>query len=315
MPNNSTQARRELLWFNSKIKCDGRALFEKSMYLSGVKHLDDIVGARGEIMSYHAFKQKFPECRTNFLRYFGITCALPTQWKLWLTQMSGAPVRVNERNAEACLKKGDKVIPISRFATRDFYKFTKRVVTPTAVQRWEYQGIHPQSWPEVFYIPYKCTKSTKLQAFQYQIIHRYIPTRKFLHIRGVVDSPTCLYCDCNDSMVHYFYACRAVRTFWIKVFDYINSHIRPYHVLYDVKNVLFGVLDGSPIVNLMLLLGKHYLYGCKLKEKAMVFDKYIAYVKNVYETEKCAALRCEKMTANVTAKWNLFARGLMQGAV
>ena len=78
----------------------------------------------------------------------------------------------------------------------------------------------PDDWADVFRIPYTCTKSTKLQAFQYQVIHRYIPTKRFLFVRHIVDRPNCFKCNDDDTITHHLFRCPRVLNFWNDVFAY-----------------------------------------------------------------------------------------------
>lgn len=305
-PTDATQVRREYLWLNEFIKCDGGAIFEKHMYACGIKNIDDLADCTGTFLSYTCFKQKYPNCRTSFLRYLGIISAIPRRWKEMVRQYGGCPMDVSERNGVPYMRQNNKRIPITTISTRQLYNTIKPDVIPTATQRWEYQGLVPDNWAEVFYIPYSCTASTKLQSFQYQLLHRYLPTRKFLHVRGLVDSANCLRCVSADTLVHYLFTCHPTRDYWNKVFNFINSHVRPTRVMCNVRNVIFGVPDAPPIVNLMILCGKHYLHMRKAKGQTLVFEMLKSYLKSVYETEKHVARVCPKKKRAWSVKWLSF---------
>lgn len=61
---------------------------------------------------------------------------------------------------------------------------------------------------------YKTARDTKLQAFQYKLIHRVIPCNKYLANIRIKPDATCSYCDSTDTLQHFFYGCPSVNTLW-----------------------------------------------------------------------------------------------------
>ena len=169
--------------------------------------------------------------------------------------------------------------------------------------KWEIEGIKPEPWADFFNIPYECTKSTKLQAFQYQIIHRYIPTKKFLFVRSITDSPHCKHCKGLDTIVHYFVSCPRVAVFWETVFKFVSKNLSE-SLEPNVNNILFGILSVPPIINLLIIIAKHYIHTRKMEDLPLVWQSYLAYVSDIFQTEKRAAAGCPKLRAAVSDKWN-----------
>ncbi len=58
------------------------------------------------------------------------------------------------------------------------------------------------------------TRETKLQSFQYRILHRTITCRKILYDMKLVDSPNCLYCNNIDDIKHFLLSGEKTRNFW-----------------------------------------------------------------------------------------------------
>ena len=134
---------------------------------------------------------------------------------------------------------------------REFYRLGIERTKPAAVRKWEGEGFSPKDWSDIFTVPYTCTKSTKLQSFQYQIIHRFTPTRRFLCIRKIVDSPACLRCKGVDTIIHHFYDCPKVAKFWSDVAKYIREHGYASCQL-DRFEVLFGIPNAPAVINLLI---------------------------------------------------------------
>ena len=55
---------------------------------------------------------------------------------------------------------------------------------------------------------------TKLQSFQYRIIHKIIPCNKWLHTIKIKIDNICNFCTEVDDMTHFFINCPKVKEFW-----------------------------------------------------------------------------------------------------
>lgn len=104
---------------------------------------------------------------------------------------------------------------------------------------------------------------TKLQSLHFRIIHRYIPTRKFLSTRGITGSQLCPHCFQVDDLDHFFFNCDLVKPLWYRVLLLLKSKSNLANDFVSSKAVLIGNLKAPPIVNLILLLTKQYI----IKEK------------------------------------------------
>ena len=305
LPIDPSQIGKELLWLNSAIKCDKRAIFDKNMYECGIKTVGDIVSERGTIMNFAEMKRKYPGIRVNFLRFLSIVSAIPRSWKNNLRSQRECGIDLDEREGPPKINIGDKIVNLGKLQTKDFYWLIRKTVKPNAITKWEREDVNPDNWSRLFLIPYICTRSTKLQAFQYQIIHRYIPTRKFLYVRKVIDSPRCERCNDIDTLMHHFCSCPAVVNFWESVFGYINDHLSE-PIQRNNHNIIFGIADAPSVVNLLVIIGKHFIHSNAVQRTQLVFHAYLAYVKDVYQTERRAAVGCVESLNKLSKKWELF---------
>ena len=73
---------------------------------------------------------------------------------------------------------------------------------------------------------------------------------------------------------------------------------------------MFGIFDASPVVNLLILLAKHYLYLCKRSGRMIRMEAYLGYVKGVHAAEMKAANGCIKKVIKTQCKWSAFAQEL-----
>ena len=301
-PKSSHQMKREYIWFNEYVKCDGKSLFEESMYKCGISHVGDLMDNRGLVLRYHDLKQKFPELRLNFLRYMGLISAIPIEWK----NKARGPTEREDDDAvsQGQIIMGDRPISLHKIMTRDIYSLGMKKCKPTALTRWENEGLAPLKWSEILQLPYKCTRSTRLQSFQFQITHRYIPTKKYLHLRGLVTTPVCHRCSRIDNINHHFYMCPSVQSFWNDVFSFISECVKK-RVKPTLQNVMFGMLNASPVLNLLIIVGKSYIHSCNARERPIMFHNYLSRVREEFEIEKRVAIGCNIKVADLRDRWKI----------
>ena len=119
---------------------------------------------------------------------------------------------------------------------------------PSAVVNWEAKGFQ-LNWEKIFEIPYSCTMSTRLQTLHYRIVHRFIPTNKFLFTRRVIASAKCSYCDQIDTLEHFIHGCTKIKSIWQKAFRVLGICVQD-----QLLACLFGIVGGKEGHNAIVLL-------------------------------------------------------------
>ena len=139
-----------------------------------------------------------------------------------------------------------------------------------------------------------------IRWFQYQVLHRIIPTNNYLYTIKAASSNLCTFCLIfTESIQHLFFHC----TFSQRIWGYFQNVFKRAGIQIDLKDisvVLFGN-DYASEVNLILILLKKYIFNCKkmktfptvngslsFLEEYIILQKYIAQ-KNLREGtwEKC----------------------------
>ena len=110
---------------------------------------------------------------------FQIRQSLPLEWRRAIrTEYSHKPVR------EPFIHFNGTLLPLDKCTTRFIYEcyVQMKYVTPTSVLKWktlrEDFDMSEEEWTDVFLRPYISLRETKLQSFQYKIIHRIINCNK-----------------------------------------------------------------------------------------------------------------------------------------
>lgn len=60
-------------------------------------------------------------------------------------------------------------------------------------------------WSNIYQAPYKSDCDTKLQAFQFQLLHRFIPCNRFLRNIRIKDDDKCSFCPGQDTIQHFMF--------------------------------------------------------------------------------------------------------------
>ena len=302
----ASEVRSQSLWYNDEIRINRKPVFLRDMYDAGIKIVDDIVDSRGSVMPFDEIKKVHPNVTSNLFTIQSITCALPGAWKTILRQKDEGMSRVDPRQITVMVN--GQYCALETCKCHHFYKSLSKVCKPAAVSRWEYYGVRPESWREVYEIPYKCTRSTRLQSLHFRITNRYIPTRRYLCTRGVIGSPRCLKCFEIDDFEHFFFGCSDVKTIWDKIISQLKSKYSLPNSFNTYQSVILGNPAAPPIVNLILLLTKQYIVNSKLSTDDRLRIPQIACLKGIIwrqaQAEKIAAKNRNKMD-EYREKWRL----------
>ena len=220
--------------------------------------IDDIISQQGNIMTFNELKSAYPQAKVNFLTYYSLIRSIPQMWKERLSNETYNAMNDEEKNETFSFKIGNKLMKINDTRSSHFYQSWLSSNSPTAIINWESKG-YQMNWEKIFRLPYTCTISTRLQTLHYRIVHRFIPTKKFLFTRRVVDSPNCPYCDETDNLEHFFFYCRTINNIWKQVFQATKIRVQNH-----LHACLFGIIGGKKAHNVIILIVKQYIVSMKL---------------------------------------------------
>ena len=112
---------------------------------------------------------------------------------------------------------------------------------PTASLKW---NLHfPNlNWKTIFSKCYKTSRDTQLQWFQARLLHRILPTEKYLHMCKIKDSPSCKFCrDSVETITHLFWECEVVKKFWDELLILLHERCQHCSRLYFcIELIIFG---------------------------------------------------------------------------
>ncbi len=125
---------------------------------------------------------------------------------------------------------GDKMYSLVSLNTRAIYNVLtdKKKRAPSCIDKWseDYPGFHTAQqklWYNIFRQPFSITRETKLQTFQYKLIHLLITCQKTFFDMKLVENAICLYCQDTDNIKHFFLFCPKENQFWNTFFTWSNN--------------------------------------------------------------------------------------------
>ena len=280
--------RAQSLWYNDDLTIRRKPVFFINMYELGIKVIDDLVAEDGKIMNISQIQQKFPTLHINFLKLHGLISAIPTRWKQLLRQHPN--VRLSDADKVSCTVKINEETSIKLENARSsvYYWNLLPTKTPTAELKWASNGIKPESWRRIYEIPYLCTTSTRLQALHYRIIHRYVPTKKYLVTRGLIGSPLCTHCFQVDDLHHHFFECPNVKPMWERVLSQLKRKYRLLNEFVSSETVLLGSPSAPLVVNLIILVIKQYILNCRMSSEDNIDRLHFEVVKSIIKSQERA---------------------------
>ena len=222
----------------------------------------------------------YPDLNTNFLQYERIVSSIREYQKKCRIKLS-KDYKINDTKAIQIIRKGNKAV------TLQLYDSTK---PPTAVGNWNKKYNIELEWDVIFSKCAKTSNDIKLRWFQARLIHRILPTNKFLFFCKIKESPMCTFCHVEEeSILHLFWECPVVLTFWEKIERLLQEKC---HICARLKIseqlVIFGSeknIHTDKILDFIIMLGKFFIYKCRFKNTCPTAEGFVAFLKLRYADE------------------------------
>ena len=118
-----------------------------------------------------------------------------------------------------------------------------------------------------------------------------VPTNRFLHLRKIRDSPNCTFgCMEEETIMHLFYRCPKVQSFWNKILGWIkNKCTNCDNLILCEQLIILGYkkkIYTDKAIDLIITVGKWHLYKCKLQEREPCLEIFRMELKERYLIEK-----------------------------
>ena len=165
---------------------------------------------------------------------------------------------------------------------------------PTAGQRLLRYGFSKEGLKNVYNFPFAITIETKLQIFQYKIIHNILPIKLSLFRINLCDSETCHLCKTQpQTLPHLLYRCPVISNFW-NAFQNWWTEKQQKTISLSERDILCGWHDNATqsknILNYISLVAKYYIFCTTQDCDDVLFDTFPFFSKKQigYSTTSCS---------------------------
>ena len=279
----------EPLHFNNNIKRGNKTISITEWIENNIVCIRDIIAEDGQtVIDFETFKAKYVNTpRTNFLDFNGIALSV----RQFLTKSKNNPSQFIDCSFLAwdMIREGNSKV-------RDFLHVDDK--QPTATLKWD-SYFPALNWNKIFKKCHKITIDTQLRWFQLRILHRILPTRRYLHICKIIDSPICLLCKNHDeTLCHLFWECTIVQTFWKDLETLLR--LKCYNCSrfsFKLDLVIFGTSEGvitDTVIDFIILYAKFHIYKCRFNDNTPNLLSFIRELKTRIEIDKLTATRRNK---------------------
>ena len=295
-PTDLNEFVSECLFFNECIAVGGTYVFYRHWVSQGIFQIHQLLDDNGQFLNIRNFQLKYPTLRTNFLELQSLINAI----RIYAARI-GIVIQADyidqEPKVMRLIKAGSKQINL-------FLKNLNANLIPTGFQKWN-NKFNNLNWDKILTICHKTTKESKLKWFQYRLLHRILPTNRFLHLRNIRDNNLCSFCNREEESVsHLFWDCDIVKNFWTNLQNLLIANCT--HIVnlqFDEELILFGTKENmytDDIFDLILLLAKYYIYSLKWTDSVPNITVFRAIVKNRHQFEK---YRLSNQTQKFNTLW------------
>ena len=302
-PDTVEQIKNQIIWNNNQILVNHKSVFYKEFLEAGIVKIGDLFDVNGKIKSFNTLRIK-QRSNIDFLRWYGIVQAIPGKWR----SNTIAHANVNITNVQGVIigcTLDNRFVPIDKVKSVLFYKHLSKVknTTPKCLNTLKNSyDIDMQSYKDFFMLPWKTTIDSRLRWLQFRINHFILPTNKWLHKIGLIESPNCKRCNTHiETMDHMLVECPKVNEFWMEFVERSNL----FHSL-SRNDKLFGIWDVNSddlqMKNQLLLIARRYICTSKYRESPLSYGVFKILLKDTARLEEILAGQRDKLEIHFQ-KW------------
>lgn len=277
----------EPLFRNPNILIAGKVFLYQKWIRKNVYCVGNLIDDQGQLLSLNDFLLKY-DIQENFLTYAGVVNAVKKFLEKCRLQLDSITYNVDKSN---------KLLNLIRSAPKGaklFYNIlTLSKEEPHCCQKWNSRINITVPWKVIFRKAAKI-KEVKLKWLQIRIIHRILGTNSILLNMKLEDNDKCTFCkNHKENIQHIFWNCQYAMSFWMEFQESLHEKCEVTHNFQFTQHIiLFGCeknVKTDTIIDLLIMLGKSFIYRCKMKKIIPYFRMFVHTIKYRYRIEKYIA--------------------------
>lgn len=259
------------LWFNDCVTINKKIICWRSWLEAGIFSVNDLLHLElPRFLSHEELSLKY-NLNIPFLQVFQIRSSLPSKWRRLLVNPAGNNLSIKLQ----IVASDESLMDISQASSKRLYKIiiTRKKQKISSQRKWNLEFPPPAGisiadyWESKYRSAFRSVRETKLQSFQFKLLHRIIPCSKYLKTIRVKDDDKCPACGEVDSLSHFFYFCPLVQLIWNSICNWFAGQVNILLANTDVGEVILGVPRENPqarVLNYIILSFKFYIFRQRL---------------------------------------------------
>lgn len=270
-PNTESEVQEETLWNNRDITISGSSISWPRWKEAGINSINDLLHKEEPRFSSHLEVSSEYNIQCSFLQILQLRSAIPCRWKRLL-----AGPRRQDLVLKPLIKAADNsTLQVSEAPAKRIYNAILPYKLPQISSQAKWDALYPSEaansrdrWKGIYTSAFHATRESKLQAFQYRVIHRTIPCNRYLYNIKIKQDDHCPYCEpqATDTLQHFLFSCPKVSRFWNSVCRWLATQAN-FHITLTEQEFLFGVtkdVHQSRAINFLAITAKYFIYRQKL---------------------------------------------------
>ena len=263
------------------------SVFYNNWYRKGVKIVNDLLKHTSPVTfySYNEFIHKYGVV-TNFLQFQGIVNVVKQNIDIQSIQDTKLILPYIPFNIEPFINKTK--------GTKHLYKvLSKNDEIPTGRKKWtNHYDFDDSVWGNIFYLPFKITNDSKLQWFQYRILHNILTTNSLMFKANIVSSPLCTFCNSeSETITHIFWDCQKVQDLLQSLEILLDALLIPFTI--NKHSFIFGLPSVRNVYNKVdneiSIIIKHYIYKTRCLNTTLNLKALINSIRENHNVKKYTA--------------------------
>ena len=291
-PTSKAEFRDSQIWFNSNLTIRGKPVYYEKWHRAGIQKVNQIIKGNDEPLTLMEFNNRF-----------GLTIPFTTLTGLQ-NSIAKTMQELKSSNLESVYTVKNPLDSI--YSTKTIYMNLNHndTLLKDITSKWK---LTLPNMEEEFILKsirkiYQITNIPKLRSFQYRIIFRSIITNVQLKWYKIKDTNVCTFCQKDaETIDHLFFRCNYTLTFFRNVYDWLKIT----DLKLDMITLLFNDITTNPklVQNLLVLLGKHYIYKCRCSQEKPNFVAFKNIVYSYKQLEEQIAYKNNKIPLHLL-KWS-----------
>ena len=299
--NRSTELDNMMIWYNSRLKINGKPFLWPRSYNQGLKYVYQLFN-RGFMENQQTLAQRY---NISVMQYNSLVSCIPKQWVVYFQQLSLSDYLPNTpTNYQYYKDKGG--------LSKTIYNSLNGDITLLHNKAMKWNQVLGTSWSmtelgKLHESIKSFSNHVKMRDFQYRLLQNALVTNCMLFKWKLIESDLCTFCqNYRETTLHILFECPLVKVMWDLFVEYVNKMFNKRIIVNGeviVTNNFYS--PKTHVVNTLGLILKQFIYVKRCLKEKLYFTQFTQYVAKIRAIEKYIAVKNQNLRLYYK-KWSSF---------